>query len=230
MNSSIISSPTRAIRHDPPTLFSLPAEILHLIFLYLDRINFINCATVSKAVHTLTAPYLWDDLQLRTPCQVQLFLTEAAQQALARNAELVRELLIFEDLFHVFLRVKKCSSDRATRSCTSSSSSLGCSKDHSPLADDGLYHVAVCANLRHIRLAGSREAVNSWWLRNPISIEQEDAISALFRQSLSLTSVTISCGVRPRILLRIVTEDLPNLKEFNILSIRVSAWTAQALL
>ncbi|KAG0028646.1 hypothetical protein BGZ81_004544 [Podila clonocystis] len=212
---------TKVIRHDSPTLFTLPAEIFHMIFSYFVRNNFVKCATLNKAFHALVTPHLWGNLQFRTSDQVQRFLTDASQQAFARNAGLVRYLVTNEELYHLFLPVKAMSSK--------SSSSSACLKNQSPLAADGIYHVAVCTNLQHICLAGSGEYFQYVPVRNPIGIEKENAISALFLQNLSLTSVLIHSNVRPKALLRMVSAELPNLRTFEVRN-RISAWTAQALL
>ncbi|KAG0010478.1 hypothetical protein BGZ82_003434, partial [Podila clonocystis] len=210
---------TKVIRHDSPTLFTLPAEILHMIFSHFVHNNFVKCATLNKAFHVLVTPHLWGNLQFRSPDQVQHFLTDASQQAFARNAGLVRYLVTNEELYHVFLPVKSLSSK----------SSSACSKNQPPLAADGIYHVAVCTNLQHICLTGSDEYFQYVPVHDPISVEKENAIYALFRQNLYLTSVHIHSNVRPNALLWMVSTELPNLQTVEVCK-RISAWTAQVLL
>ncbi|KAF8983564.1 hypothetical protein CPC16_010752 [Podila verticillata] len=188
--------------HDPPSLLSLPSEILHIIFSTFSLVELANIVLVSKRSQTLVSPYLWHTLKLDSPATVKRFLSDPVQRALIRNAAFVRSLVLPPELYHVFL----------------------------PHKGYHQYHPSHFANLQSINLPGKYNPRTGQTDRGSLGQDAEDAVSSLFRQNPSLTKVHIERNVGVESLLRMVSEDLPNLEDLDIEACQFGAWTAKVLL
>lgn len=192
----------RPTHHASPSLLSLPSEMLHIIFSTFSLVELANFVLVSKSSQTLVSPYFWRTLMLDSPARVKHFLSDPAQRAFMRNTAFVRSLVLPPELYHVFL----------------------------PHKGDHGYHLGHFSNLQSIHLPGKRNPRTGQTDLGPMGQDAEDAISSLFRQNPYLTKVSIERHVGAEALLRMMSEDLPNLEDLDIKAFQIGAWTAKVLL
>ncbi|KAF9317654.1 hypothetical protein BG003_000474 [Podila horticola] len=104
-NSSCV--PSSMNPRSPPTLSSLPNEILDTIFQHLALCDVLQFVCVSRAWQTHLTPYVWRTINIKSPAQLSLFQTPTVQQALTRNAGNVHHLHItYRNLCAIFLPKK----------------------------------------------------------------------------------------------------------------------------
>lgn len=199
------STNTQSKGHDPPSFSSLPAEILHMILSYLSCHQLCQTSRVNHTLHVASAPHLWSTLKIKTNDRCDRFLADAAQKALVRNASFVREL----DLPHLGLY-----------------ENIFFPRRKSPPLD---YHTAICTNIRKLWIPRRRKESFDELPLDVITTQVEQGLVALLQQNLSLTTLIITNNMESKILLRLVTQCLPNLKALHV-NVDIGPWTAKALL
>lgn len=197
-------------RSTPLTLSSLPPEILDTIFQYLSRYDILQCVCVSRAWQTHLAPLIWRSINIKIPAQLALFQSSSVQHTLARNAAHVHHLSItFRSLCSIFLP-KNIPPHYIQRK---SENIAG-------------FRPALLTNLRTLEWFNIKDPP----LRNIHSTAlpyrpgwHESRLDAQFaslvqQQKSALSRLVIDVPICSKLLLKLVTEDMPHLQHLEVRS------------
>lgn len=94
--SSFFRSPSFThFRMDPPPSFlSLPSELQHMIYRYVDLRDLAVYASVNKQWNIVITPFIWHSFDIVSQKQGILFRKAETQEALKRNTGHIRDLHI----------------------------------------------------------------------------------------------------------------------------------------
>ncbi|KAF9353541.1 hypothetical protein BGX26_008688 [Mortierella sp. AD094] len=179
-----MSSPTA-----PPTLVTLPTEVLESILPLLSQHDLTQCVRVSREWNIALVPYLWRTLAIRSRSQLRSFVTNETQRALFKNAAFVRELhIVYNKLYNQFLPSRET-----------------LSSDPGVVRLD-VYAIGLFNNLRSLELHPLKHPRN----------ELDQDILALIRQNPALSRLKIDVEMDPKALMSLITEHMPNLQDLDL--------------
>lgn len=184
----------------PPTLLSLPNEILDAIFHYVPQKDIVQCVLVSRAWLTHLTPHVWRTINIQSPAQLTLFQTPIVQQALTRNAGHVHDLSItYQCLFAIFLPKRILAHHIQPK-----------------YENIGGFRPALFTNLRALQWSNTPDA--------PFHFRLHDAslkirfVSLVQQQTTALRKLVIDVPVYSELPLKLITEDLPHLQHLELSS------------
>ncbi|KAF9974967.1 hypothetical protein BGZ73_001496 [Actinomortierella ambigua] len=172
---------------NPPTLVSLPTELLENISLYVSQYDLAQCVRVSRSWATALTPYLWQTIGPLTAQQRVLFSSKDTQQALARNSVFVRTLHLDDhDLYDLLLPAR-----------TTLTPDAGIAS----LTDDST--ISLFTNLRSLNLE---------FTEFPQKFDQK--IVELVQRNPSIRHLAVRCYIAPETLICLICKHLPDLEDF----------------
>lgn len=191
-------------------LSSLPPEILDTIFKYLDRDDVLRCVYVSRAWYTHLNPLVWRSINIKIPAQRTLFQSSTVQLALVRNAAHVHHLSItFQSLCSIFLPRYSPPHFIQPRSVSI-----------------GGFRRALLTNLRTLEWFNIKDrpssnvhptALSYRFTRHDSELDAQFA-SLVRQQKSALSTLVIDVPISSKLLLQLVTEDMPHLQHLDVRS------------
>ncbi|KAF9382139.1 hypothetical protein CPB97_007329 [Podila verticillata] len=184
--------------------------ILDTIFKYLDRDDVLRCVYVSRAWYTHLNPLVWRSINIKIPAQRTLFQSSTVQLALVRNAAHVHHLSItFQSLCSIFLPRYIPPHFIQPRSVSI-----------------GGFRRALLTNLRTLEWFNikDRPSSNVHPTALPYRFTRHDSkldaqFASLVRQQKSaLSTLVIDVPISSKLLLQLVTEDMPHLQHLDVRS------------
>ncbi|GJJ76807.1 hypothetical protein EMPS_09166 [Entomortierella parvispora] len=173
----------------PPTLVTVPTEILEAILPYLSQNDLCHCALVSQEWSRTLTPYLWKTIATRSRKKADRFCRNESQQALKSNATLVRELhLIHKSMYELFLP------------------SLKVIFSEPGVGEHKMYTTGPLTSLHTLELHSLRHPRDSL----------DGRILALVRQNPSIKRLQLGIRMDANMVMQIVTRYLPNLEELDL--------------
>ncbi|KAG0209951.1 hypothetical protein BGX28_009822 [Mortierella sp. GBA30] len=173
----------------PPTLLTLPTEVLESILALLSQHDLTRCVRVSREWNKAFVPYFWRTLAIRSRSQLKRFVINETQQALSKSAAFVRELHIgHKKLYDRFLPRRQ-----------------------TLYSDPGVIQLDVYAtgfftNLRSLELHPLTHSKK----------ELDQNIFALVRQNPALRRFKVDVAMDPKTLILIITKYMPNLQDLDL--------------
>ncbi|KAF9214601.1 hypothetical protein BGZ59_003375 [Podila verticillata] len=190
----------------PKQFSSLPPEVHHIVFSFLDKKSLAHCARVNKSWRATCTPHLWRAVDIRKCNGFENFANGATQLALVQNASSVRHLTAclhhWKYLSVLLPRDNGSVAPRCTYLCS--------------------LEVLCAAEIVHTPQLDSAEPQS----KNDFMIT--DGIQALTRMNPKLTTIQVDSGITSHALLRL-TKTAQNLRDLNI-GARMSISHAKRLL
>lgn len=191
----------------PKQFSSLPPEVYHNVFAFLDKKSLAHCARVNKSWRATCTPHLWREVDVRKCKGFGHFANGAPQLALVQNASSVRHLTAC--LYHwkylsvLLPRDYGSVAPRCTHLCS--------------------LEVRCAAEVMH---TPQLDSVAEPQFKKDFMIS--DAIQALTWTNPNLTSIQVDSGITSHALLRL-TKAAQNLKDLDI-GVQMSILHAKRLL
>lgn len=181
----------------PPTLTSLPTEIVDQICGHLDQPSLAACALAARSWNTLCTPYLWATVHIELAASLGPFITIDAQRALFRNTPHIRSLsLWYEAVFNIF--------DSALNAAPVVYGPL--SREH--------HGFQACIHLR--RLEFGLHFYSSLTSPKTPCFRMDRTMVQLIRQNPGLKELLIYRPFFPYRILSLLMHDLPNLEVLDL--------------